>query len=257
VPGCLSDAGCGAGQICQSRSCVTGCRHDVDCSGNHACVANQCQCTDGTTECGGVCVDTSSDAQNCGSCGRACSAPKDGTTTCEASQCVSHCASGRHLCGATCASDHDVATCGASCTPCSPPANATATCDGTQCGFTCNSGYVPCDQGCCENCASTGCTGATWCNPQSGLCEPGCAQNSQCSLSQVCNTGKHACEATVSPICSEGYIFMGQCSDGRDFCVSGAVPSGTTYPFEKPCPSGSTARGAFECSGTTYVCVPN
>lgn len=257
VAGCLSDAGCSAGQICTNRSCVAGCRKDGDCAGNHACVANQCQCTNGTTECSGVCVDTSSDGQNCGSCGHACSAPDHGTISCQASQCVSRCDSGYHLCDATCASDHDVATCGASCTPCTQPANGVATCDGTQCGFTCNSGYVPCDQGCCENCATAGCSGLTWCNPQTGLCEPGCAHNSQCSTSQVCNTGKHACEATVDSSCPSGYTFMGECSDGVDFCVSGAVPPGTTYPFEKPCPSGSTKRGGFYCSGYTYVCVPD
>lgn len=44
----------------------------------------QCECPEGQTECGGECVDSSSDDNNCGGCGQTCGAGE----TCEEGSCV-------------------------------------------------------------------------------------------------------------------------------------------------------------------------
>jgi hypothetical protein len=56
----------------------------------------------GQQRCGGVCVDTSRDAQNCGACGNACAAPNAAIGTCSAGKCVVMCDAQRTLCGNAC-----------------------------------------------------------------------------------------------------------------------------------------------------------
>ncbi len=76
------------------------------------CTGPDCPCTGTQVKCNGVCVDLTTDAKNCGECGKACS---DGLV-CEASACK--CESGGNLCGGTCASRTDRSKCGAACAPC-------------------------------------------------------------------------------------------------------------------------------------------
>lgn len=109
VAGCLSDDDCPGDEVCRDRSCVTGCRED--CSGGRVCVGSQCQCPQGTTECGGVCTDTSSDAQSCGACGNACAAPPNGTASCQSGQCVTACNDGYHVCNDACVTNSDTSAC--------------------------------------------------------------------------------------------------------------------------------------------------
>src|SRR5579863_5327529 len=52
----------------------------------------------GTVMCGSLCVNTQSDAQNCGGCGMACA----GELVCSHGQCVSVCGGGTSRCGSNC-----------------------------------------------------------------------------------------------------------------------------------------------------------
>src|SRR5579863_5194435 len=56
--------------------CASSCSSDSDCSGSETCVNGTCSssgCSGSQTSCSGSCVDTSSDSNNCGSCGNGCS----------------------------------------------------------------------------------------------------------------------------------------------------------------------------------------
>lgn len=59
---------CGAGESCVGSACVCGTRK---CELYEVCSAGSCACT--KTTCSGKCVDTDSDAANCGGCGKTCS----------------------------------------------------------------------------------------------------------------------------------------------------------------------------------------
>jgi hypothetical protein len=62
---------------------------------------------------------------------------------------------------------------------------------------------------------------------------------------------------TVNGSCPTGYVYKGTCSNGKQFCVHGGLPSGTVYPFVQPCPAGTVERGSWYCSDVTRVCVPD
>jgi hypothetical protein len=104
----------------QSESCDgkdNDCDGSIDdgatCSGNASC------------QCGGICVDLSSDAAHCGSCNKAC--PTGGS--CVASACV--CPSGTSDCGTSCANTQtDANHCGA----CNNKCNTGASCSAGKCG---------------------------------------------------------------------------------------------------------------------------
>ncbi len=140
VNGCESDlstpATCGA---CMTRCVVPA----ALCQGSVGMFRCASSCIAPTpTACAGSCVDTTTDADHCGTCGRVCPSVSNGTATCSASTCGFACNTGFHRCGTSCARNTDPAACGASCVPCpAPPANGTSTCDGTVCDFTCNAGY--------------------------------------------------------------------------------------------------------------------
>ncbi len=238
------------------------------CPNGGACTGGQCACSGGESVCGSACVNESNDVNHCGSCTNVCAAG----ASCVAGQC--NCpgdplvcsgtcvavSTTEHDCNGTCASNTSVQTCGTSCAPCPTDPNGTASCDGHTCSLMCNPGYVPCSGGCCQNCATAGCTGLTWCDPSSGLCQPGCAFQSQCDATQglFCDVVTHACEITVmTNSCPAGWTYLGQCSDGTEYCANPNLPGGTTYVFNMSCPAGSTARGGYYCSGPTNCCVPD
>lgn len=93
--------------------------------GTASCTGGSCgdTCPSGKTKCGGECVVLSSDNENCGTCGKSCSAmspPTGGSPyTCQGSQCVTSCPTGKTLCNNACVSlttDHlNCGTCGYTC----------------------------------------------------------------------------------------------------------------------------------------------
>lgn len=152
APGCETDLGKPAHCGGCTTSCTTvapNCSKNTD--GSYACTSG---CSGATsTNCGGSCVDTTTDPTHCGSCDGACVGPTHGRPTCTASKCTFVCDSLFHACGTSCLSDSSVSSCGSSCTACVAPAHSTSTCDSTKgCGYTCVSGYADCngkaDDGC-------------------------------------------------------------------------------------------------------------
>jgi phospholipase C len=92
------------------------------CSGGH-CGGS---CDTGTTNCGGVCIYTDVDPQNCGGCGKAC----DAQLFCASGSCVSSCPGSTKECGRSCIdTSSDPANCGA----CGKACGAKEACVGGSC----------------------------------------------------------------------------------------------------------------------------
>ena len=153
------------------------------------------QCGDGTQQCGGVCVDTSSDSLNCGGCGVVC----DGT-----------CQDG--VCDGT-AGIPDAGTGGGDggTTPDAGPGSGSTACD---------VGQIPCDDVCInpdtdpDNCGTCGnaCTGGDVCS--SGSCKPTCQPPTQAcgALCVDLDSDPDHCGACGTS-CPSGLCQAGACVD--------------------------------------------
>jgi hypothetical protein len=73
--GCVDDAQCGAGTVCDGGNCVPGC------SPKHDCLAGASCCPDAQ------CHDLASDVEHCGLCSTACKAPANADAACVGGQC--------------------------------------------------------------------------------------------------------------------------------------------------------------------------
>jgi hypothetical protein len=79
------------------------------------------------------------------------------------------------------------------------------------------------------DCTQTPCAGFTWCDVESGQCEPGCEFNSQCAGDIVCDTDSHSCE----------------CPGGTFECAGECIPDGLTCEV---CGDG-VIEGDEDCDG--------
>jgi len=254
-----ADHPCATGYYCDFNSghCIAGCDFDSQCGANAHCSNHGCVCDTAHHLCGTDCVSDHS-PESCGTRCTPCADPPNAAATCDGTDCGYACLVGYHDCGGSCVSNDSTQHCGAMCDPCDEPDNGAATCDGSSCGFDCDQGYVPCGPvSCCEHCTTVGCTGLTWCDETSGLCEEGCATHDQCDYGDYCYLAEHACTLVHDRYCPEGYEYKWQCSDGKSFCVHHGLPSGTTYPFVEECPEGTTERSSWYCSDITRICVPD
>ena len=164
-------------------ACGHTCSNDSVCR-NGTCVKVTCDCgpsgcPTGKTLCNGVCVDTQSDAANCGSCYTACPSG----STCQSGTCVSNpgCPAGQADCGNGVCVDisSNVSNCGACGNVCSS-ANGTAVCQNGTCVMgACNAGFADCDgnpaTGCETNVMSSisNCGGCGVTCPPGGTCQGG------------------------------------------------------------------------------------
>ncbi len=103
--GCYTDCGdcyiCQDGSCTPNKTCPTGMVQDP--------TSCECVCSSDTTECGGQCIDTSTDAANCGGCGTACGQGE----TCSGGSCTStcepfSCPGDSSCCGAKCCLPNEI-----------------------------------------------------------------------------------------------------------------------------------------------------
>lgn len=215
---CVGSAdNCGPGTYCnESNQCVAGCKGSSDCQispaspicnvTRHQCVqcltladctdADQCspagECVEGCdldagklcsgtkTCCNKLCIDTTKDPFNCGSCGVECS-KQNSTPTCVDRACTWKCAAGYAHCGTENTGcevnlQTDLLNCGACGHDCNTAVkNATGIgCAAAACTYqACNTNFDNCD-----NQAGNGCE-----------CSCGTKRNERCCPGKVCNPG--------------------------------------------------------------------
>jgi hypothetical protein len=248
------------------------------------------QCGPGSSDpdqqlCGGVCVDTATDALNCRQCGEVC----DSGETCRAGVCTSPCQTWQEFCDGACVdTDTSLDYCGGCDTPCTPPANATPTCLNGICGFTCRAGFGDCDgdpaNGCetnlqtdpafCGSCdfactppanATATCAGGSCgfeCLPGFGNCDgnpaTGCESNWQTDPDHC---GNCVTDCTAGPnevgTCTEGECGT-ECAEGFSRCVEDGPCCPDGFCLNDTCVGGVCSQGALGCNpGPTHCyCQP-
>lgn len=132
-------------------------------------------CPEGQIECAGVCLDPTTDPENCGDCGTVC----DPGTACMGGACFSTCGPDEAYCAGNCVDmASDVNNCG-------------------DCGFTCEPGELCVDGACALECPMTHkVCGGVCIDPASDENNCGDCAN-ECVLCQRCETG--ACVAVPPP----------------------------------------------------------
>ncbi|MBL8604803.1 MAG: hypothetical protein JNK72_22945 [Myxococcales bacterium] len=156
-----------------------------------------CACPTGQTNCSNTCRALTTDVNNCGACGRICTAPTGGSVTCANSTCVQACPAGQSNCGGVCRPTGATCTsagtggcaqtgtlvCSGTTTACSAVPRTSGTCTAPA-GGTCGAGGVcACPTG-QTNCSNT-CRTLTTDNANCGACGRACGTNQAC-VAGVC-----------------------------------------------------------------------
>jgi hypothetical protein len=180
------------------------------CPAGAKCVQGACQCPSGQTECGDACVDTKSDARNCGACGNTCGsdAGGGGTWTCVTGTCTLSCSGSAQACGGRCVdTQSDTANCGSCGNACAGGRECCkGSCSLTQtdpqncgsCGNSC-SGTTP-------DCCGGGCVNKQTDKNNCGTCGNVCPGTTPCTNGKCCQTptngacGKSLCQTSASPM---------------------------------------------------------
>ena len=187
-------------------------------------------CGPGTAvKCGDTCVDTQSNSQNCGACGKAC----DSSLVCSHGVCTTVCASGTIHCGNDCIDQGaDVNNCGGCGKKC-PPGNV---CSKGSCTLTCQDTLTNCNGDCVD---------ITQNDDNCGAC------GSPCPGGQVCQDSK--CVAT----CESPWVSCPVGDAGATTCVDEQNDPNNCNGCGVKCPSGqfcSQGQCGIVCLGGTSLC---
>lgn len=182
-------------------------------------------CEMGQSRCGDRCVDTNTNALNCGACGRACQASQ----SCVRGACIVLCPEGQTECDGRCVNlQSNALHCGA-------------------CGRACMSGLACVAGGCSGRCDSPRSVCGDVCVDQRsdvdncGTCGQRCADGQSCTLGacgRSCPSGTIECGAACVNLRSDPANCgrCGQACGGGTTCVDGVC--------RNQCPSGRTACGS-------------
>jgi hypothetical protein len=252
------------------------CPGGFDCTPDKTCVSAP-SCGD-RTDCGGTCVDTTSDETNCGACGAVCQA---GFFTCCDSVCVGTTTSSQNCgaCGRTCPGSLSCidGTCGCpggqvvceetSCVDESTDPNNCGGC-GVRCGANavCNGGACACDPTYTLCGAGTGCVDETSDANNCGAC------GAVCTGGQICSSGACACptgETLCSGTCANEETDVSNCGTCGNACPTGEIcvqgaccgprPGGGTCSIDPECGcalDGGTPKCTRSVGGPEH-CVSN
>lgn len=257
TPPCVNDNSCGSGSYCKAGECLTGCRVDDSCPGQQICVNNECRqrCVN-AEECvalevgnacqRGFCLTVSTPdsvskegRQGCG-CGEVC----DEYGVCNKVKCNNNrqCQKGDQA-----GSCEGEGTCLAS-----------GECGDCQSDADCPKKTICVDNVCITECIpATRCQGPADCPPgffcaeKTGVCENGCASDTDCIPGQICRDNQCTSTCATSNDCLRGEI----CNAGA--CVWRGIPCS----IQDDCPAGEYCVSGLcqedqRCS-TNYDCDVN
>ena len=181
-----------------------------------------------TTRCGAVCTDMTSDAQNCGACGNACTGS---TPVCKEGHCGPLCDVYWMIwCDGKCVDPSTASNCGGCDNICS---GATPVCQAGKCVASCYSYEIACDGGCGTgtpwNCGACGnvCGGATP-DCRAGECAP-------CGATET-NCGGRCVSTTSDRFHCGGCDNV--CGDDAPYCIATSVPTSPGAEGRcSPCPA--------------------
>lgn len=241
-----------------ASSCGTTCGNRKNCLSQVAhtvaaptCVASQCTftggCDVGWGNCDGVQsngCETSllSSATNCGTCGKACTAPANAAPKCTNGACDFACNFGFVRCGdecKPCCNDKDCK---------SPPDKChLGQCNGGSCA------YVP------KSCVVKDCFSAPACDGDTGECKAtpltggACGANGCYDQPGVCDDGE--CKGATAMDCSAGLpaCRVGVCDAQSGACAQEIVADGTTCATDDKCIEATTCQGGV-CVGKAKDC---
>ena len=211
---CNGGAGCNTSSICCGAA---------GCKAGNACDCNGSSCTAPSQCCGGTqCLDVTTDAANCGMCGKSC--PSGFGCTGGNCTCVGKVCSAGNVCCTTGCSDTqtDVRNCGA----CGVACGASETCQGGSCKCGANPG---CQAG--QTCCGSTCVDTTVSNLNCGGCNISCGANEQC-VSGKCSCGGNAacvggqaCCSTASggATCADVTSDSANCGSCGHGCATGEI----------------------------------
>lgn len=172
-------------------------------------------CGAGETDCGGACVDTSSDPGNCGACGTACT----GGQVCDMGACADMCSGGLENCSGACV---DTQTSPANCGSCGNACAAGETCSAGMCSGACTANGDACSAA--GDCCSGACEGGL-CVPMAGCSATGeaCTAAADCCSSQCNNSAGSACMGEGDCVCAPSTACVaseGACTSDAQCCNS-------------------------------------
>lgn len=220
------------------------------------------KCKKGTVKCGQRCVDTQTDAANCGACNASCGGRACANGVCQ-SPGGSGCPAGQTLCGQGCVNlQTDTANCGA----CGEICQSGHVCTGGRCaGSSCGSG-PGCPEG--QICVTSHCE----CDVQNGYqaCGNGCTQTRSdplncggcglvcfnepavCLFSTCCTAEAQTCSRASLDACCSRYCGTDQRCHA---CGAHADCHAQGLPDDEICQAGRCCRpGGTPCSGRGYPC---
>jgi hypothetical protein len=253
---CLASADCPLGKLCSpSGVCVLGCDSGHACPGglsccNSMCVdttsdplncgtcGNSCDVGNATTCCSSQCTDLNTSVDNCGMCGRACSTSNVAVRHCTVGQCTPDCNSGRGDCNLPNTNDGceadltQPAHCGSCNTVCDTTSghSSAAFCnaDGGICSYTCTGSFADCDSTPPD---TNGCETDTSSDP---------AHCGGCAITFACDTTH-----SLGAFCSGGNCTYTGCKTGFDDCIM-------TAPDRDGCETPITTVSS--CGGCNNAC---
>lgn len=266
--GCTADADCNPGYLCSisgsggdAGADATSTDATADAGNGGVCVPGcnpEHACPTGLDCCGGACISTKADLNNCGACGKVCDTLAHTTVKCAEGACkIASCDLGWADCtgGDTDGCETDiftkVETCGGCGTPCTV-ANGTGKCEGGACKVaSCSTGFDDCD-----GVASNGCEQQLNTLTHCGKCGQGCSVpnatgncgDGNCRIG-ACNTGWKDCDGIPATGCEINTATNpNNCGTCGTVCPS---TGGTPECAAGVCKYSTCAAGFGNCDGVT------